>query len=132
MRIAMIGSGLCGSCFWAHASPILVIRSTCVDKDNAKISALKAGEIPIYEPGLKEIVQSNVWSRAATHLPSALSDALKWGRTQCSSPSEHRHAVVTGTLICLTSTTATRENRRGADRFHGDDYKINSPSRYWR
>jgi UDP-glucose 6-dehydrogenase len=33
---------------------------TCADKDSAKISALNSGDIPIYETGLKDIVQSNV------------------------------------------------------------------------
>jgi hypothetical protein len=35
-------------------------RATCVDKDASKIDALNAGEIPIFEPGLKELVAANV------------------------------------------------------------------------
>jgi UDPglucose 6-dehydrogenase len=38
-------------------------RVTCVDKDSAKIAILNAGEIPIYEPGLSDIVQRNVRER---------------------------------------------------------------------
>ena len=59
MRIAMMGAGyvglVSGACIadFGH-------RVTCVDKDSIKISALNAGEIPIYEPGLDAIVQSNV------------------------------------------------------------------------
>jgi UDPglucose 6-dehydrogenase len=59
MRIAMVGAGyvglVSGACIadFGH-------RVTCVDKDKIKISALNAGEIPIYEPGLDEIVRSNV------------------------------------------------------------------------
>jgi UDPglucose 6-dehydrogenase len=59
MRIAMIGSGyvglVSGACFadFGH-------RVVCVDKDVAKIEALRAGRIPIYEPGLEDIVAHNV------------------------------------------------------------------------
>jgi UDPglucose 6-dehydrogenase len=48
---------------------------TCVDKDSAKISALNSGEIPIYEPGLKDIVQSNV-HQGRLLFTTALGDAL--------------------------------------------------------
>src|SRR5256886_2222712 len=59
MRIAMIGAGyvglVSGACIADFGHHVI-----CVVKDNIKISALNAGEIPIYEPGLDEIVQSNV------------------------------------------------------------------------
>jgi UDPglucose 6-dehydrogenase len=59
MRIAMVGAGyvglVSGACIADFGHQV-----TCVDKDSIKISALNAGEIPIYEPGLDEIVRSNV------------------------------------------------------------------------
>ena len=59
MRIAMIGSGyvglVSGACF-ADFGHIV----TCVDNDPAKIAALSRGEMPIYEPGLAELVAKNV------------------------------------------------------------------------
>jgi UDPglucose 6-dehydrogenase len=59
MRIAMIGTGyvglVSGACFADFGHEV-----TCVDKDAAKIAALKQGEIPIFEPGLNEIVAANV------------------------------------------------------------------------
>jgi UDPglucose 6-dehydrogenase len=59
MRIAMAGAGyvglVSGACIADFGHQV-----TCVDKDKIKISALNAGEIPIYEPGLDEIVRSNV------------------------------------------------------------------------
>src|SRR5215470_12364889 len=59
MRIAMIGAGyvglVSGACFADFGHQVI-----CVDKDAAKISALTRGEIPIYEPGLNELVQANV------------------------------------------------------------------------
>ncbi|MCW1431493.1 UDP-glucose dehydrogenase family protein [Novosphingobium sp. JCM 18896] len=59
MRIAMIGSGyvglVSGACFSDFGHDVV-----CVDKDETKIAALNAGEIPIFEPGLDHLVASNV------------------------------------------------------------------------
>ena len=59
MRVAMIGTGyvglVSGACF-ADFGHIV----TCIDKDAAKIDQLRAGGIPIYEPGLDVLVASNV------------------------------------------------------------------------
>src|SRR5438477_6341653 len=74
MRIAMIGTGyvglVSGACIADFGHEV-----TCVDKDGTKISALKSGEIPIYEPGLKDIVQSNV-RQGRLRFTTALSEAL--------------------------------------------------------
>src|SRR5947208_1912956 len=62
MRIAMIGTGyvglVSGACFADFGHQV-----TCVDKDGDKIAALLRGEIPIFEPGLDELVASNVKAR---------------------------------------------------------------------
>src|SRR3954447_11163418 len=59
MRIAMIGTGyvglVSGACFSEFG-----VSVTCVDKDEGKIARLRRGEIPIYEPGLDQLVASNV------------------------------------------------------------------------
>ncbi|MEE7476086.1 UDP-glucose/GDP-mannose dehydrogenase family protein [Methylobacterium hispanicum] len=59
MRIAMIGSGyvglVSGTCFADFGHQVV-----CVDKDPAKIAALNAGRMPIYEPGLDALVAENV------------------------------------------------------------------------
>ncbi|MDH3472364.1 MAG: UDP-glucose/GDP-mannose dehydrogenase family protein [Rhodospirillales bacterium] len=58
MRIAMIGTGyvglVSGACFSEFGHEVV-----CVDKDRAKIASLEAGEIPIYEPGLDQLVAGN-------------------------------------------------------------------------
>ncbi|WP_375286190.1 UDP-glucose dehydrogenase family protein [Sphingomonas sp.] len=59
MRITMIGSGyvglVSGACFADFGHDV-----TCVDKDASKIEALRAGRMPIYEPGLDQLVAGNV------------------------------------------------------------------------
>jgi UDPglucose 6-dehydrogenase len=59
MKITMIGSGyvglVSGACFADFGHDVV-----CVDKDAAKIEALRAGRMPIYEPGLEQLVSGNV------------------------------------------------------------------------
>jgi len=59
MRIAMIGSGyvglVSGACLSEFGHTVI-----CVDKDEKKIAALQAGGIPIFEPGLDEVVAASV------------------------------------------------------------------------
>src|SRR5215208_3565785 len=59
MLIAMIGTGyvglVTGACFADFGHTV-----TCVDMDPAKVDALKAGRIPIYEPGLDDLVARNM------------------------------------------------------------------------
>src|SRR5687768_7338223 len=59
VRIAMIGTGyvglVSGACFAEFGHQV-----SCVDKDAGKIAALLEGKMPIFEPGLEELVTSNV------------------------------------------------------------------------
>ena len=58
MKICMIGAGyvglVSGTCFADLGNTVY-----CVDKNKTKIDMLNNGEIPIYEPGLDEIVRKN-------------------------------------------------------------------------
>ena len=58
MKIAMVGSGyvglVSGACFADFGHEVV-----CIDKDEGKIARLRDGVMPIYEPGLAELVESN-------------------------------------------------------------------------
>jgi UDPglucose 6-dehydrogenase len=58
MKIAVVGSGyvglVLGACLAETGNDV-----TCVDKDEAKVRMLRKGRVPIYEPGLTELVQRN-------------------------------------------------------------------------
>jgi UDPglucose 6-dehydrogenase len=78
MNICVIGTGyvglVTGACFAEFGNPVI-----CVDKDTEKIGKLKAGEIPIYEPGLEDLVRRNVQAERlsfGTDLNKAIRESL--------------------------------------------------------
>ena len=58
MKIAVVGTGyvglVLGACLAESGNDV-----TCVDKDAAKVAMLRRGKVPIYEPGLEEMVKRN-------------------------------------------------------------------------
>ena len=74
VNIAIVGTGyvglVSGACFAEMGVDV-----TCVDIDQAKIARLKQGQIPIYEPGLQEMVARNVTS-ARLHFASSLAECI--------------------------------------------------------
>jgi UDPglucose 6-dehydrogenase len=80
MHVTMIGTGyvglVSGACFSEFGHNV-----TCVDKDAGKIDAIQAGRMPIFEPGLEKLVETNVAAGRLTfttdlHQPVADADAV--------------------------------------------------------
>ncbi len=75
MKLCMIGTGyvglVSGVCFADLGNDVI-----CVDKDDDKIAKLKKGIIPIYEPGLEELVKKNYKSKKLL-FTSNISEAIK-------------------------------------------------------
>jgi UDPglucose 6-dehydrogenase len=75
MKIAVVGTGyvglVLGACLAENGNAVV-----CVDKDESKIAMLEDGQMPIYEPGLEEMVRRNDHEerlRFTTDLPAAVS-----------------------------------------------------------
>jgi UDPglucose 6-dehydrogenase len=75
MKLAVVGTGyvglVVGACFAENGNDVI-----CVDKDAAKVRALKRGRIPIFEPGLEELVVRNQREKRLT-FTSALNRAVR-------------------------------------------------------
>ncbi len=77
MKIAVVGTGyvglVAGACLAESGNDVI-----CIDKDEAKVRALRRGKMPFYEPGLEELVRRNRLERRLTFsatLPKAVRDA---------------------------------------------------------
>lgn len=74
MKIAIVGTGyvglVSGACFAEMGADV-----TCVDIDKAKVEALKQGVIPIYEPGLDDLVKRNV-EEGRLHFTTSLAECI--------------------------------------------------------
>jgi UDPglucose 6-dehydrogenase len=74
MRVAVVGTGyvglVTGTCFADSGNDV-----TCVDIDRQKIAALRQGRIPIYEPGLAELVSRNT-AAGRLHFTTDLGQAI--------------------------------------------------------
>ena len=77
MRIGVVGTGyvglVSGTCFADSGNTV-----TCLDIDAAKVARLEAGDVPIYEPGLEELVVRNTAAgrlRFTTDVARAITDA---------------------------------------------------------
>ncbi len=78
MRLCVIGTGyvglVAGTCFAESGNDVV-----CVDNDAAKIATLRRGEVPIYEPGLEELIRRNVAQQRLT-FQTDLRDAVRRAR----------------------------------------------------
>ena len=75
MRLAMVGTGyvglVSGTCFAEFGVDVV-----CVDTDSGKIESLKKGEIPIFEPGLEDLVAKQV-ARGNLSFTTNLAEAVE-------------------------------------------------------
>ena len=127
MKIAMIGTGyvglVSGVCFSDFGHDVV-----CVDKDPDKIARLRKGEVPIFEPGLEELMAKNV---AAGRLSFTLDLAEAVAGADAvfiavGTPTRRGdgHADLTYVMA------AAERNRRGADRLCGDGDQIDGAGRH--
>ena len=90
MKIAVVGTGyvglVLGACLAENGNNVI-----CVDKDESKIDMLEAGKMPIYEPGLEEMVRRN-HARGAPDVHDRPAGRGARRRISSSSPSARRRA----------------------------------------
>ena len=105
MNIAIVGTGyvglVSGACFAEFGTHV-----TCVDNDESKVEALLRGQVPIYEPGLDQLVSRNVAAgrlQFTTDLAGAVRDNLVVFITVGTPQDPHGRADVSSVMAVATS-----------------------------
>ena len=128
MKITVFGTGYVGL---VQGSVLAEVGHDvlCVDVDAAKIEGLKAGRIPIYEPGLEEMVRKN-------HAEGRLgftTDAARWRRPRPHPVHRRRHAARRGRLGGPhVRARRRRHHRRAHGRAQGGGHQVHRPRRHRR
>ena len=126
MRLAVIGCGyvglVSGACFADFGHVV-----TCVDKDEAKVAALKRGEIPIFEPGLDDLVASQRPGSASFLQPGH----RRGGEGRRGGLHRGRHAVASRRRPRRSVLRLFRRarDRRGARRLHRRRHEVDRAGR---
>jgi UDPglucose 6-dehydrogenase len=114
MNLAVIGTGyvglVAGTCFAATGSDVI-----CVDVIVEKIAALQAGKVPIYEPGLEELVQRNLEEQRlsfSTDLPDAIQKAEVIFIAVGTPQSENGHADISQVLATAEAIARAMNGRK--------------------
>lgn len=132
MKITMIGTGyvglVTGTCFAESGNDV-----TCLDVDTKKVQLLRSGGVPIYEPGLEELVRRNAASgrlKFSTSYEESIRDSqcvficvgtpqdengaadLKYVRSAAESMAPH---LKSGAIVICKSTVPVGTNRRVAE-----------------
>ena len=127
MKICMIGAGyvglVSGACFAEFGWTVI-----CVDKDEDRVARLKRGEVPIYEPGLDELVERNT-EAGRLRFSTSLAEAVQRSRARISC---RRHADASRRRLCRPHLCLRGGRRDGAAsrRLGGDRHQIDRPGRY--
>ena len=125
MNIAVIGTGyvglVAGSCFAEGGNDVL-----CVDNNAEKVAKLKQGEIPIYEPGLPELVERNMREERLS-FTTDLADAVKKSLViflAVGTPTTPSGAADLSGSVCRCCS-----DRQGDGPLQGSGYKIDCTGR---